>query len=150
MTAVHTEPQWSLSAQQSVSQRRAAHSCSCLVSLMFVGAALLDFCSPVQVDDSAAVSLHFQLNHPCSSVGATCQDVVLVPLCLSAIRLLLLVTDWCRVRPAVGGPDLRWAIGVGELSGCLAAPIPSPVLSHRVDPLEAKWEGTLSRSLIPS
>lgn len=62
-----------------------------------------------------------------------------MPLGLSAVRLLL-VADWRCVRPAVGGPDLRRAGRVGELSGGPAAPIPSPVFSHGDDPLEAKPE----------
>lgn len=140
--------QWSLRVQQSVSQRRAAHSCLCLVSLMLVGAALLCLCSPAQVDHSPAVSLHCQLHihTPAHGVCATCQDVVLVPPCLSA-KALLLVGHRRRVRQAVGGPDLRWAVRVGELSGCPAAPIPSPVLSHGVGSLEGKArERTLSRT----
>lgn len=141
--------QWSLRVQQSVSQRRAAHSCLCLVSLVLVGAAPLRLCSPAQVDHSPAVSLHCQLHihTPAHSVCSTCQDVVLVPPRLSAKGLLLLVGHRCRVRQAVGGPHLRWAVRVGELSGCPAAPILSPVLSHGVGSLEGKArERTLSRN----
>lgn len=73
------------------------------------------------------------------SVSVTCQDVVLVPLRLSAAGLQWRAVELrARVLRPVGAPALGWMMlmMVDELSDGSAAVIPSPVFQLWVNSLE--------------